>query len=128
MNDDDRVGLRGVEAGRALPVRRMPGDDAGTTAHDPRADLADPSRGPGAASLREVPTCVDLGILAAERFRCGPLACTLSTLACARRHTLAKTPLTGREGFEETVCRLHLDGAACRTCAIGEANARRARL
>jgi hypothetical protein len=68
---------------------------------------------------------VDEASLERERFRCGPLACTLSALACARRHVLARTALTGREGYEATVSRLHLDGAACRTCDVGASNARR---
>ena len=128
MNDDDRVGLRRAEARRPLRLRLVPCDDAGAPLYDPGTDHADPADGPGAAPLLEVQTVVDLGVLARERVSCAPLRCTLSTLACARRHVVARTPLTGREGFEETVSRLHLEGSVCRTCEVGAANARRARL
>ncbi len=80
------------------------------------------------APIECAPTCVDLDVLAAERFRCEPLSCTLSVLSCARRHVLAQTSLTGLEGFAETVRHLRVEQSACRACEVGAANARRARL
>jgi hypothetical protein len=76
-----------------------------------------------ADDLDTTPTCVDLDVLAAERFRCQPLGCTLSVLSCAKQHVTAKVARKLRPDEWHGAY-----GSPCKRCLVGEENARRARL
>ncbi len=75
------------------------------------------------SELEAAPTVVDFGAMLRERFKCEPLACTLSAFACARQHVHANN--TGRLKPDQWHSPV---GSPCRTCEVGAENARRAGL
>lgn len=117
----------GGPADGALPVRPVLDDHARAPGDASRTHPADSALGAGAASVREVPTCVDLDALAHERVACAPLACALSALACGRRHHRANHPPEFNGSINGLIPTL-IDTSPCVRCTIGAHNARRAGL